>query len=150
MRSDIERVILHYYPGGALRSPLGVEGITWDFDTEHAQLRALVSALEGLSDQTRPGTRGQYDISEEILVGGRVRLQVSYLGPFATLNRGETQAPTDEDERALIEDTQQLCRKHGMELLTDAVVNEPVSWVRSAPGTPQATVWTCLFCIDET
>src|SRR4026209_389750 len=88
MAPDVERTILRYYPRQALVSPLDDEQIVWDYDVDNAVLRALIADLETLDPGLRNGTRGRYDISEELILLDDLRLQVCYLGPYAALDFG--------------------------------------------------------------
>lgn len=141
----IEQTIIHYYPQRALVSPLENENISWDYDSEYRSLKGLLADLEALDPKMRPGTRGAYDISEELVLFGSIRLQVSYIGPFAALNYG---LPSDLDEagRANLRAIEKLLTKHGFQTLNDEALEEVVPWIQHGVETgANATVWNCLF-----
>lgn len=141
----IEQTIIHYYPQRALVSPLDNENITWDYDADNRVLKALLADLKDMDPKMRPGTRGAYDISEELVMHDSIRLQVSYIGPFAALNYG---LPSDLDEagRANLRAVQKTLEKHGFQILNDEPLGEVVPWIQHGVHTgSNATVWNCLF-----
>lgn len=145
MSPDIEQTIIHYYPQRALVSPLDDENIAWDYDSDYRSLKALLSELEAIDTNLRPGTRGSYDISEELVLFGAIRLQVSYIGPFAALNYG-LHSDLDENGRANLRAVEGLLAKHGFQILNDEALDEVVPWIQHGTHTgSQATVWNCLF-----
>ncbi len=149
MNSELERTIIHYYPRRALTSPLDDQAITWDYDPSYATLKALLQDLEAIDDDVRPGTRGRYDISEEIVVGDVVRLQLCYIGPYAAINYG-LDRDLGEDERELVRRVEKALEKHGIMSLDRATLEEMVPWIQH--GTRErrkATVWECLFVHPE-
>lgn len=149
MNAEIEQTIIHYYPQRALVSPLEDENIHWDYDSDYRSLKALLSDLEKLDPKLRPGTRGSYDISEELVLFERVRVQVSYIGPFAALNYG-IGADLDEEGRANVREIERLLAKHGFQILNDEALDEVVPWIQHGTHTgSQATVWNCLFVHPE-
>lgn len=143
MTPDIEQTIIHYYPQRALVSPLDNESITWDYDSDYTALKALLADLERLDAQLRPGTRGSYDISEELILFGDLRLQLSYIGPFAAVNHG-IPGDLDEDGRERRRRVERLLDQHGFTLLSDSQLEEVVPWIQRGVTT-SATVWHCLF-----
>src|SRR5438105_2694321 len=116
MDSELERTIIHYYPRRALVSPLDNDAVTWDYDPSYASLKALLADLEKIEPDLRPGTRGRYDISEEIVLADAIRLQLCYIGPYAALNYG-IERDLDEDEREIVRRAEKLLEKHGLMLL---------------------------------
>src|SRR5574339_1161009 len=96
MAPAVERTIIQYYPGQSLVSPLDDERIVWDYDADNAILRAVVRALTELDPTLRSGTRGRYDLSEELILFDELRLQLCYLGPYAALNYGVERARSEE------------------------------------------------------
>ena len=141
MNPEIEQTIIHYYPQRALVSPLDNEEIHWDYDSDYRSLKALLADLEKVDPNMRPGTRGGYDISEELVIFGSVRLQVSYIGPFAALNYGLPSA-LDEDGRERVRRIRGLLDKHGFSVLQTEALDETVPWIQHGHS---ATVWNCLF-----
>src|SRR5260221_12091320 len=101
MNSDLERTIIHYYPQRALVSPLENDAISWDYDSSYVTLKGVLAELEKIDPSVRPGTRGRYDISEELVVADSIRLQLCYIGPYAALNYGFDR-DLDEDEREIV------------------------------------------------
>lgn len=149
MSPDIEQTIIHYYPQRALVSPLDDENINWDYDSDYRTLKALLAELKTLDPELKPGTRGSYDISEELLVFGRIRLQVSYIGPFAAVNYGVGES-LDEATRANLRDVERLLDKHGFQLLKDEALDETVPWIQHGTNKgSETTVWHCLFVHPE-
>jgi hypothetical protein len=149
MDSGVERTIIHYYPRRALVSPLDNEAVTWDYDPSYAALKAVLADLARIDPDLRPGTRGRYDISEELILAGSIRLQLCYIGPYAALNYG-VDRDLDEDEREILRRTEKVLEKHGLELLDKRALDELVPWIQH--GTPErqrATVWNCLFVHPE-
>ncbi|MCK6544390.1 hypothetical protein L6R52_00840 [Myxococcota bacterium] len=147
MDSEIERVIIHYYPQRALVSPLASDAITWDYDTGYATLKSILAALKALDPELKPGTRGRYDISEELVIVGGLRLQLSYLGPFAALNHG-LDRELDEDARELARRATEILERHGVRVLSEEELDERVPWIQLPKGNT-ATVWSCLFVLPE-
>jgi hypothetical protein len=143
MTPEVEQTIIHYYPQRALVSPLDNADIHWDYDTDNRSLKALLVELENLDPEMRPGTRGSYDISEELVLFSRIRLQVSYIGPFAALNYGLPQ-DLDEDGRERVRRVESLLSKHGFQVLNDETLDQVVPWIQQGVATT-ATVWNCLF-----
>lgn len=147
MNSELERTIIHYYPQRALISPLDNEAITWDYDPNYGTLKAIIAELKALDPKLRPGTRGRYDISEELVLIDDVRLQLCYIGPYAALNYG-IERELDEDQRELVRRIEKIFDKHGVQLLPEAELDEMVPWIQH--GTKgRATVWNCLFVHPE-
>ncbi|MCB9650463.1 MAG: hypothetical protein H6730_28325 [Deltaproteobacteria bacterium] len=143
MTPEVEQTIIHYYPQRALVSPLDNADISWDYDTDNRSLKALLVDLENLDPDLRPGTRCNYEISEELVLFEKVRLQLSYIGPFAALNYGLPQ-DLDEDGRERVRRLESMLAKHGFQILNDDTLDEVVPWIQQ--GTIQnATVWNCLF-----
>lgn len=133
---DVHRTIAHFYPGGELISPWENRSIRYEHDSKNVALRAIVAELEQIDKNTRPGTRGRYDVSEELEVGEH-KLQLSYLGPFAALDYEEE---LFEDEAAA--KIRAALERHGVRLLSHAELIERVPSL-------DATVWDCLFVIPE-
>jgi hypothetical protein len=149
MMPAIEQTIIHYYPQRALVSPLDDESINWDYDSEYRNLKGLLADLEAMDSAMRPGTRGAYDISEELVVFESIRLQVSYIGPFAAMNYG-LPSELDESGRANLKSVQDALTKHGFQVLNDDALGEPVPWIQQGAHTgSNATVWNCLFVHPE-
>ncbi len=149
MNSELERTIIHYYPRRALTSPLDDSGVAWDYDPSYATLKALLRDLEKIGSEVRPGTRGRYDISEEIVVDDAVRVQLCYIGPYAAINYG-LERDLGDDERELVRGIEKALEKHGIFCLDKSVLEENVPWIQH--GTPErrkATVWDCLFVHPE-
>lgn len=147
MTPEIERTIIHYYPTRALVSPLENEGIAWEYDSDNSTLKSLVADLKDLDPELRPGTRGRYDISEELLLFGGMRLQLSYIGPFAALNYG-VEADLDEDQREYVRRIEKALDAHGIMLLEESELSEMVPWIQQG-ARGSATVWNCLFVHPE-
>ncbi len=144
MTPEIERTIIHYYPQRALVSPLDNDDINWDYDSDYSTLKGVLRDLKTLDPELRPGTRGRYDISEEVLLFNELRVQLSYIGPFAALNYGLGQ-DLDEDTRERIERIEKILEKHGLVLLAEDELDESVPWIQPSA----ATVWHCLFVHPE-
>ena len=140
MDPNVERTILHYYPQRALTSPLQNPGVSWDYDPEYKTLKAIMADLKKAGG-VRPGTRGKYDVSEELIVEDAVRVQLSYLGPYAAIDY-KLADETDEDRRAVARAVKKVLDKHGVLVLADDALEEGVPWIQH--GAP-ATVWKCLF-----
>jgi hypothetical protein len=143
VRPDVEATIAHFYPERRLANPSGNRAIVWSYDPKNTTLKAIVSELEALAP-TRAGTRGRYDLSEELEIGA-LRLQLSYLGPYAALNYGIT-SDVDLDgalvDRQAASDVRRILDRHRVQLLTTSELDEQVPWI----GT-YATVWNCLFVL---
>lgn len=141
MRADIERTIMRYYPAQRLESPLE-HGVPWDWDPDHARLQSLLQDLEGLDPSVRSGTGGGYVVGEEVVLAEGLRLQLSYLGPYAALvvhpshKLSEVQADMVRQLRSTVD-------KHGFELLDEGTLQEPAAWLEVSGA--RATVRTCLF-----
>lgn len=149
MTPDIERTIIHYYPQRALVSPLENDNVSWDYDADYSTLKSVLGELESLDPEMRPGTRGRYTISEELILFGELRLQVSYIGPYAALNYGLGDDLT-EDQRERARRVEQILQKHGLLVLRDQELGEGVSWIQQgAINGSGATVWDCLFVHPE-
>lgn len=144
MTPEIERTIIHYYPQRALVSPLENEEINWDYDADYATLKGVLRDLKTVDPDLRPGTRGRYDISEEVVLFDDLRVQLSYIGPFAALNYGLHQ-DLDEDTRERIERIEKILERHGLLLLAEEELDENVPWIQPSA----ATVWNCLFVHPE-
>ena len=149
MMPDVERTIVHYYPKQVLVSPLEDEQVTWDYDTDNAVLRDVIRELKALDPELRNGTRGRYDISEELILFSELRLQLCYIGPYAALNFG-VERYLGEDARERADRIRQILQGHGITVLADPDLVESVPWIRHgiAKGT-NATVWNCLFVHPE-
>jgi hypothetical protein len=149
MAPDVERTIIQYYPKQALVSPLDDERIVWDYDTDNAILRALIAELEALDPSLRNGTRGRYDISEELILFDALRLQLCYLGPYAALNYG-VERTLGEEARERARRIREILEGRGVTLLSEAELDESVPWIRHGlPAGARATVWNCLFVHPE-
>jgi hypothetical protein len=146
MNSDLERTIIHYYPQRALISPLENDGVSWDYDPSYGTLKQILADLKSVDPSTRPGTRGRYDISEELVLKESIRLQLCYLGPYAALNYG-LERELDEDERELVRRVERVLEKYGVMLLDEGDLEETVPWIQQ--GAMGATVWNCLFVHPE-
>lgn len=141
MNSELERTIIHFYPKGALTSPLDDPTIDWTWDPRNEVLKALLADLQAIDPEVRPGTRGDYVISEEQIVGDDLRIQLSYLGPYAALNY-RADRDLDEDRRERLRRVEKVLEKHGYLLIREDDLEERVPWIRH--GGP-ATAWNCLF-----
>lgn len=149
MNSELERTIIKYYPQRALVSPIENDAIAWDYDTGYRTLKAILAELKTLEPTVRPGTRGRYDISEELILGGDLHLQLCYIGPFAAMNYG-FERDLDEDERDLVRQVERLLEKHGVMVLEAGQLDELVPWIREGTHAQRsATVWNCLFVHPE-
>ncbi len=147
MDSEIERTIFHYFPERKLESPLKNRAVTWDYDPRYTALKAVLSQLKAVDSSLRPGTRGHYDLSEEVVFrGGAVRLQLSYLGPFAALNHLHD-VELSEDDRELQSRIRQVLQRNRITVLDAATLTERVGWIPSALKGRAATVWNCLFVL---
>lgn len=133
---DVHRTIAHFYPGGKLISPRENRSIRYEHDPKNVTLRAIVAELEAIDKNTRPGTRGRYDLSEELELGEH-KLQLSYLGPYAALDYEED--PFEDETAAKI---RAVLERHGVRLLAHAELDERVPAL-------DATVWDCLFVLPE-
>ncbi len=145
MINEVETTIIHFYPKRALVSPLDDDHIRWNYDEDNSILRGIVADLKKLDPQLRNGTRGRYDISEELIVFGEIHLQLCYLGPYAALNYGFVAEPT-EDARERGRRVQKVVEKHGLKLLAEKELREQVAWIQHGSS---ATVWNCLFVHPE-
>jgi hypothetical protein len=148
MSPDIERTIFHYYPQRALVSPLENESIRWDYDADYSTLKAVLRELEVLDPQLRSGTRGRYDISEEIVLFDSLRLQLSYIGPYAALDYG-LERELGEAERDRRRAVERVLTGHGLSVLGQGDLDEQVPWIQHGTPTGIATVWDCLFVHPE-
>lgn len=149
MTPDIERTIIQYYPKQALVSPLEDDQIAWDYDPDNANLRTLVEGLKAIDPDLRNGTRGRYDISEELIVFDLFRVQLCYLGPYAAINYGLDRS-LSEDQREQLRLIERVLAKHGITRLTTTDLEESVPWIRHGKINGKgATVWHCLFVHPE-
>lgn len=149
MTPDIERTIIQYYPKQALVSPLDDDQINWDYDSDNAILRAVVEDLSHADPELQNGTRGRYDISEELIVFEDFRVQLCYLGPYAAINYGLDRRLT-EDQRERLHRIQHILDKHGIAVLQTNDLEEGVPWIRHGTKNGSgATVWNCLFVHPE-
>lgn len=149
MTPEIERTIIHYYPERALVSPLENESVDWDYDPDYSNLKRILGELKAIDPDLRAGTRGRYDISEELILFGKLRLQVSYIGPFAALNYG-VERDLDEDDRERLHRVERVLEKHGVLLLRPTDLDETVPWIQHGTESGRAaTVWNCLFVHPE-
>ncbi len=150
MRSDIEQTILHYYPNRILRSPLDDGSITWTWDTDHAELKALLRDLEAIDPEMANGTRCAYDISEELVLQKQIRLQLSYLGPYAAIDHARNADDDDEDRREVKRRIERALEAHGIELLAEHELDEAAPWIQHGlEDRRPATVWQCLFLLPD-
>ena len=147
MNSELERTIIHYYPKRALVSPLDDEQVSWDYDPAYGTLKAVLSELKKVDPDLRPGTRGRYDISEELVLIDAIRVQLCYIGPYAALNYG-LERDLDEDEREVVRRVEGVLSKHGISLLEESDLDEMVPWIQHG-SRGRATVWNCLFVHPE-
>lgn len=147
MNSELERTIIHYYPQRALVSPLENDNVSWDYDPSYGTLKAVLADLKKIDPELRPGTRGRYDISEELILIDELRLQLCYLGPYAALNYG-VERDLDEDQRELVRRVEGVLEKHGIALLPEQELDDPVPWIQHGTAS-RATVWNCLFVHPE-
>jgi len=139
VRPDVAATIAHFYPDRRLADPTENRAIVWSYDPKSTTLKAIVSEL-----QARAGTRGGYDLSEELEIGA-LRLQLSYLGPYAALNYGIA-SDVDLDgtivDRQAASDVRRILEKHRVQLLTASELDERAPWIAT-----YATVWDCLFVL---
>ncbi len=138
---------MQYFPNRRLESPVGNPRVSWDYDPQYAALKALLAELKALDPRLQLGTRGQYDLSEEIVLRGELRLQLSYVGPYAALN---FRRPSElvEESRELASRVRALLQRRGVTLLTDEALNEEVPWIIHASGPRKPRVWNCLFVLS--
>jgi hypothetical protein len=149
MTPEIERTIIQYYPRQALISPLDDDGIHWDYDPDNATLRSIVASLAQIDGSMRNGTRGRYDISEEVILFDFFRVQLCYIGPYAAVNFGLGRRLTEEQRDQLRQITEVL-EEHGVTVLAEADLVESVPWIRHGTHNGSgATVWNCLFVHPE-
>lgn len=148
MNSELERTIIHYYPKRALVSPLDDDQITWDYDPGYGTLKAVLADLKKVDPDLRPGTRGRYDISEEVVLIDTIHVQLSYIGPFAAVNHG-LDRDLDEDEREIVERVTDVLERHGLFLLEREDLEATVPWIQKGPRAGAATVWNCIFVHPE-
>ncbi len=132
MTPDIERTIIQYYPKQVLASPLDDAHVVWDYDSDNATLRAVLADLKALDPMLRNGTRGRYDISEELILFGKLRLQVCYLGPYAALDYG-VEHRRGEDERERADRIVEILEAHGITVLAQPDLDELVPWIPLRP-----------------
>lgn len=144
MDAELERTVIHYYPRRTLTSPLDGDDIRWDYDPNYSTLKAILADLKAFDPDVRPGTRGHYDISEELVVFKTLHLQLSYLGAFAAINHGLERDLT-EDEREAQRRTTRVLEKHGVRLLAEEELKERVPWIQHTA----ATIWDCLFVLPR-
>ena len=139
MRPDVEATIAHFYPERRLVNPVKNRAIVWSYDPKSTTLKAIITELSA-----RAGTRGSYDLSEELEIGA-LRLQLSYLGPYAALNYRIT-SDVDLDgalvDRQAATDVRRILEKHGVQVLTSSELDEHAPWIAT-----YATVWDCLFVL---
>lgn len=140
MNAEVERTIIQFYPRRALVSPLDDANVSWSWDVDNRELKATVAALKALDPDMRPGTRGSYDVSEELILFGDVRVQLCYLAPFAAIDHQIRRGP-DAEYRQQKRRIEQVLDAHGYELLLDRELEQHVPWIQPAG----ATVWECLF-----
>lgn len=142
MHADVERTIMHYYPKRALHSPLDDAAIAWDYDPDFSAQKSIIAELSAFAPDLRPGTRGAHALSEEVVLLEKIHLQLSLLGPWAALDFEH--APPDPHDDEVYEARRRVVsalEKHGVRILSDAELREPVAWIHSG----SATVWQCLF-----
>jgi hypothetical protein len=148
MRSDVERTIMHYYPQRALVSPIDNDTVTWDWDPSYTVLKAILAQLEGMDPTMRPGTRASYDISEEVVLGGKIHLQLSYIGPYAAIDYGLEREEDDEDTREMKRRVEKTLETHGVDVLSTLELEEKAPWIQHGLEAKRpATVWQCLFLL---
>jgi hypothetical protein len=140
MDAAIERIIVHCYPTGMLAS---LRADSSDYDADHRVLKAILRELEEADLMVKQGTRSDYRIGEELVVSG-VRLQLSYLGPYAAIAHGPGGGPlmTDDDTDDVVRTIEDVLGDHGVRVLSREELDETAEWIRH--GGP-ATVWQCLF-----
>jgi hypothetical protein len=140
MSPDVERTIMRFYPGRALVSPIETK-VPWDYDPNFVVLKAVLAELTQLDSKLQPGTRGRYEVSEEVVLFGVFRVQLSYLGPYAALNYATAVSP-DEATRERSSAIETILRRNGLSVLDTEQLDEVVPWVQ---GPRVATLWKCLF-----
>lgn len=140
LADDVERIIMHYYPRRRLEPPSANTAVGWEHDPGLRKLREVTRELEKIHAPVHKGARGGLEVSEEWIVGGRLRVQLSYLGPYAALNFGHAEA-LDEDLSRLYEAVERALGKHGVTVLNLGELEASVPWIDGA----RATVWSCLF-----
>lgn len=142
MHADVERTIMHYYPERALVSPVDSQAVSWDYDPDFATQKSIIAELKAFAPELRSGTRGRAELSEELVLLGKIHLQLCLLGPWAALDFGHSAPdPRDDDVYEARRRIKSALEKHGVNILSDAELREPVPWIHSTP----ATVWDCLF-----
>lgn len=138
--SELERIVMHYYPRRRLEAPSANAGVRWEHDPGLRKLRDVTRELEKIHATVHKGARGGLEVSEEWIVGGRLRVQLSYLGPYAALNFGYSET-LDEDLSRLYEAVERALGKHGVAVLNREELEERVPWIDGG----RANVWSCLF-----
>jgi hypothetical protein len=144
MDKGIEKTVMQYYPERLLASPLDNERIRWDYDPNHALLKKVVAALSRIDPTLRAGSRGDYVISEEVVLLDGIKLQLSYLGPYAALNYGAKQ-PLSHKDAVVVEKVRTVLNEHNITLLSENDLNEASTWIRGTHDEKAITVWNCLF-----
>ncbi len=141
MDGELERIIVNYYPRRTLESPLGDRAIRWEYDPDNRILKAILRDLERAGLRQKPGTQSDYRISEEIVLDDRVRLHLSYLGPYAAIDRG-AEPTRDDPTHDLVGTIEDVLAEHGVRVLRAPELEEAAAWIRHDPA---ASVWRCLF-----
>lgn len=151
MSPEIERTIIHYYPNRALTSPVQSDDIGWDYDPDHRTLERILEALEERLPEVKPGDRGGYDISEELVLAPAVRLQLCYLGPYAAINhRLPASIAVDGYDHGVVRLAREVLRRNGVTVLDQSELDEVVPWIQVSRAAGQAaTVWDCLFGLGQ-
>ncbi|MEL6183474.1 MAG: hypothetical protein AAFU79_02545 [Myxococcota bacterium] len=131
-------MIGHFYPQRALCSPLDDPSIVWPWDPSHQCLRATVEALRSLDPSLRPGTRGQLEVSEELVLGDGVRIQLSFLSPFAAVDFDRMRPLAD---RSVTPKAVSVIESFGYTVLSDEELRASARGIQVG----SARVWDCLF-----
>jgi hypothetical protein len=133
---ELERIAIRYYPQGKLRAPSADPSVRWDHDLDLKRLEKVIRDLEKL--RPTKGTRGDLAISEEWVLGQRLRLELSYLGPYATLAHD---GALDEETSRLYEAAERVLKAHQVRVLKTTELAEPLPWFT----TELVTVGRALF-----
>lgn len=140
VKNEIERAVIRHYPEQALATPK-----SYEYDSTYATLKQVLADLRKIDPGLTPGTRTRPELSEEWILIGTLRLQLSIVGPFAALNYG-VEHDLDEDERELAERIRGVLDEHGIALLEPVDLDERVPWIRRGQA---ANVWNCLFAFPD-
>jgi len=148
MDHHIEDTIAKFYPKQVLISPLSDPSVNWAYDPKYEKLKALLTELREMDSTAHPGTRPNFDISEEVVLLDNIHIYLSYLGPFAAINYGDD-LELDESQQEAVRAVERLLARHKVTLLDDGELDESVAWITAGTTGRHARVWDCLF-VNET